>query len=140
MTRRSLGRLVGWGLIVVLALAASPLRGATEPVVVPVAEDGVQRITLVGGSYYFEPAHLRVRVGVPVELRARRVYGLTPHNLVIRAPAWGLDIDLRLDTEPQAIRFTPEVPGRVDFYCDERLLWLPSHRDRGMVGVLEVVE
>lgn len=127
-------------LLIAMGLAGSQAWGDTSSEAVPVADDGVQRVTLVGGSYYFEPEHIVVRAGVPVELQARRRSGLAPHNLVIRSAPMGIDIEASLATEPTTIRFTPEVPGRVEFYCDERLLFLPSHRDRGMVGVLEVVE
>jgi plastocyanin len=127
-------------LVAGVGLGASQTQGDAAPQRVPVAADGVQRVTLVGGSYYFEPEHIVVQAGVPVELRARRERGITPHNLVIRSSRMGLDIEEGLDTEETVIRFTPEVPGRVVFYCDERLLFLPSHRDRGMSGVLEVVE
>ncbi|MGR2739187.1 hypothetical protein ACUY1T_12135 [Billgrantia sp. Q4P2] len=127
-------------LLIGVGVAGSQVRGDTSTDAAPVADDGVQRVTLVGGKYYFEPEHIVVRAGVPVELQARRRPGLTPHNLVIRSVPMGLDIEASLTTEPTTIRFTPRIPGRVEFYCDERLLFLPSHRDRGMVGVLEVVE
>ncbi|TFH88596.1 quinol oxidase [Billgrantia azerbaijanica] len=123
-----------------VALASGSAWAESPPQVARVDSDGVQRITLVGGSYYFEPEHIVVRVGVPVELQARREYGLTPHSLVIRSAELGLDIETQLDTAGKVIRFTPRVPGRVEFYCDERLLFFRSHRERGMVGVLEVVE
>ncbi|AXY44263.1 hypothetical protein D1793_10690 [Halomonas sp. JS92-SW72] len=57
--------------------------------------DGVQRLTLMGGNYHFQPDRIRVQVGVPVELEVYRTTR-TPH--------------------------------------------LPSHRDRGMWGVLEVID
>ncbi|WP_111413641.1 cupredoxin domain-containing protein [Billgrantia lactosivorans] len=127
-------------LLIGLGLAGSQLRGDTSSAAVAVTDDGVQRVTLVGGSYYFEPERIVVRAGVPVELQVRRRPGLAPHNLVIRSSTMGLDIEASLDTEPTTIRFTPRVAGRVEFYCDKRLLFLPSHRERGMVGVLEVIE
>ncbi|MGR4067021.1 cupredoxin domain-containing protein [Billgrantia sp. C5P2] len=127
-------------LFVGLGVAGSQAQSDTSTEAAPASDDGVQRITLVGGNYDFEPEHIVVRAGVPVELQARRRPGLTPHNLVIRSIPMGLDIEASLTTEPTTIRFTPRVPGRVEFYCDKRLLFLSSHRDRGMVGVLEVVE
>ena len=135
---------LGWRLWLTLGIGVALATGATwaesPPQVARVDSDGVQRITLVGGSYYFEPGHIVVQAGVPVELKARREYGLTPHSLVIRSAELGLDIETQLDTAGKGIRFTPRVPGRVEFYCDEQLLFFPSHRDKGMVGVLEVVE
>ncbi|MCG6658017.1 quinol oxidase [Halomonas campisalis] len=135
-----LKRVLWWGLVSSLLVIASKAWTETTPQMARMDPDGVQRITQVGGNYYFEPEHIVVRAGIPVELTARRVYGLTPHSLVIRSAEMGLDIEVSLDTEGTLIRFTPRLPGRVEFYCDERLLFFRSHREQGMVGVLEVVE
>ena len=32
------------------------------------------------------------------------------------------------------VQFTPQKPGRYSFYCDKKLLFLPSHREKGMEG------
>lgn len=101
--------------------------------------DGVQRLTLVGSNYHFQPDRIRVQIGVPVELEVYRTTR-TPHDLVIQDDRMGLDITVDLALEPVVVRFTPEVTGRVVFYCDQRLLFLPSHRARGMWGVLEVID
>lgn len=101
--------------------------------------DGVQRLTLMGGNYHFQPDRIRVQVGVPVELEVYRTTR-TSHDLVIQDNRMGLDITVDLSPESVVVRFTPEVTGRVVFYCDQRLLFLPSHRDRGMWGVLEVID
>lgn len=127
-------------LVVGLALAEGAAWAESPPQVARMDSDGVQRVRLVGGSHYFQPAHIVVRAGIPVELQARREYGLTPHSLVIRSAELGIEIEAQLDTEGQVVRFTPQVPGRVEFYCDEQLLFFRSHRERGMAGVLEVVE
>jgi len=36
------------------------------------------------------------------------------------------------------LKFTPMQPGIFPIYCDKRLWPLPSHRDKGMEGKLEV--
>ncbi|PXX99624.1 quinol oxidase [Halomonas sp. LBP4] len=123
-----------------IALATSETWANTAPYVATPDGDGVQRIRLVGGSYFFEPEHIQVKAGVPVELVASRERGLVPHNLVIQSEVLGLDIEEELEREEKVIRFTPQVPGRVVFYCGKKLWFLPSHRNRGMSGVLEVVE
>ncbi len=46
-------------------------------------EDGVQRVEVVAGSYYFDPDHIVVTRGIPVELKVRKEPGIVPHNLVI---------------------------------------------------------
>ena len=101
--------------------------------------DGVQRIRIVAGSYFFKPNHLVVKVNVPVELTASRESGITPHDLVIRADEAGLAVKEDLGTEPKKIVFTATKPGQYAIYCSKKLPFVAGHRDKGMEGVLEVV-
>ena len=126
-------------LVLMLPLAPE-VRADAPPYQATVDDDGVQRVEIVGGSYFFEPDYVVVKAGVPVELVVTKEEGVAPHSLVIDEPAMGLDIHTMLDTEAKRIRFTPEVTGIAEFYCDERLLWFRSHHERGMAGTLEVVE
>ncbi|HET6489239.1 MAG TPA: cupredoxin domain-containing protein [Syntrophales bacterium] len=100
--------------------------------------DGVQRIEVLGGSYFFDPNYIVVKVNVPVELKIRKESGMTPHNVVLHAPDAGMDIRLDLTTDPQVIRFTPTRAGEYEFYCDKTFLFFESHREKGMVGMLVV--
>ncbi len=100
--------------------------------------DGVQRINLVAGEYFFEPRHIIVKLNVPVEIAATKKRGMTPHNIVIKAPEAGIEISESLSTKPHIIRFTPRKSGTYAFYCDKKLLFFKSHREKGMEGVLEV--
>ncbi len=102
--------------------------------------DGVQRMEVLGGDYYFDPNVIVVKVNVPVELRIRKTGGIAPHTFVLKAPEAGIDIDETLATEPKPVRFTPTKTGRYSFECSKRLLFFKSHKDRGMHGILEVVE
>lgn len=120
------------------ARAAGPVR--PEPVIAPTEADGVQRIRIVGGSYFFKPGHIVVKARLPVELTLVKEEGVTPHNFVLHAPEAGLRVDRELRTEPEKVLFTPTTPGKYAFYCSNKLMFLPSHRERGMEGVLEVVE
>ncbi|AJE02950.1 cupredoxin domain-containing protein [Geobacter pickeringii] len=106
----------------------------------PVDADGVQRVELVGGDYFFRPNRIIVRVNVPVELRVRKETVLVPHDLVVNAPEAGIDFKIDLEREPAVIRFTPTKAGSYPMYCDKKLLFFPSHREKGMEGVIEVVE
>ncbi len=103
-------------------------------------KDGVQRVALVGGSYFFDPARIIVRVNVPVELSVRKEPGMVPHNIVISAVNAGIDFDEEMKTEPKVIRFTPTKVGSYPIYCSKKLLFFESHREKGMEGMLEVVE
>lgn len=48
-------------------------------------------------------------------------------------------IDEEMTEEPRTVRFTPNAAGEYPYYCEKRLLFFKSHRDKGMEGVLEVV-
>ncbi|RQR28866.1 quinol oxidase [Burkholderia sp. Bp9143] len=127
--------------MVMAALAASAgLARADDgaPVRVPVDTDGVQRVTIVGGSYFFRPNHVIVRAHVPVELTVSAEPGVVPHSFKIDAPQAGIAVHTELATTPRTLRFTPTAPGRFAYYCTHRLLFLRSHRERGMEGVLDV--
>src|SRR5262245_24083817 len=58
--------------------------------------DGVQRVRVVAGSYFFKPNHIIVKANVPVELVASREAGVAPHDLVIDEAGVKQD----LSTEP----------------------------------------
>jgi len=102
--------------------------------------DGVQRVEVIGGEYYFDPNVIIVKVNVPVELRIRKTGGMTPHTIVLKAPEAGIDVDETLASEPKSVNFTPTKTGKYAFECTKRLLFFKSHKDRGMHGSLEVVD
>jgi plastocyanin domain-containing protein len=102
--------------------------------------DGVQRVEITGGSYYYEPDYIIVKVNVPVELTFRKTSGITPHNILIKAPEAGIEINEDMNAEPKTVTFTPLKTGKFDIYCDKRFLFFRNHREKGMTGILEVVE
>ena len=124
-------------LVAVLGAAAALAQEAPAPVK-PDA-DGVQRIRVASGSYFFKPDRIVVKANVPVELLASRESGITPHNLVIQAPEAGVSVDEELGTDPKKISFTPRKPGKYPFYCSKKLPFMAGHREKGMEGVLEVL-
>lgn len=133
------------GLLAVLLFACVPSGSAAEssapspPVVVPVDRDGVQRVTIVVDSYSYTPSHLQVDVGKPVELILNSVTIITPHNFVLKDPTAGLMIEEDVPSgKGTIVRFTPTQRGLFPFYCDKKLLFFKSHRDKGMEGLLDV--
>ena len=102
--------------------------------------DGVQRVTILGGGYFFEPDHIIVKVNVPVELTIKKESGIVPHNIIINAPEAGMDINESLSDKPKIIQLIPKKVGKYPFYCDKRLLFFKSHKEKGMEGVIEIVE
>jgi plastocyanin len=109
------------------------------PIVLETGSDGVQRAAMTLDSYAYAPNHLIVQVGKPVELSLTSVTVLTPHNFVMKEPAAGLMVDQNVSAgKSLTIRFTPEQIGVFTFYCDKKLLFFASHREKGMEGRLEV--
>lgn len=105
-----------------------------------IAADGVQHVRIEGGSYFFKPNRVIVKVNVPVELMVSVEKGLIPHTLVIQSPEVGIEVDEKLSSDAKTIRLTPTAVGKYPFYCKNKLLFFKSHREKGMEGVLEVVE
>ncbi len=128
--------------VLILLLGSAGLAQDVEenPFVAIIDADGVQRVEITGGSYYFDPDVIVVKVNVPVELRVKKAGGATPHSIALKAPEAGIDFSVSLGKEPKSITFTPTKVGRYPFWCTKRLLFLKSHKDHGMKGILEVVE
>jgi len=120
------------------AVAAAEKNGK-DSYIASVDRDGVQRVRIVGGEYFFKPNRIVVKANVPVELSASRESGIVPHSLVIQAPEAGITVDEDLSTEVRKATFTPTVAETYPIYCKNKLLFFKSHRERGMEGALEVV-
>ncbi|MBI5741117.1 MAG: cupredoxin domain-containing protein [Nitrospirae bacterium] len=114
--------------------------GTQEAYTAAVGADGVQRAEITGGEYFFRPSHIIVKKDVPVEVSVKKESGIVPHNLVISAPEAGMDIKESMSSETKAVRFTPTKAGKYPFYCDKKLPFAKSHREKGMEGILEVTE
>lgn len=127
-------------LFVSLAAVAATAREAKRTVQAVIGADGVQRVELLGGGYFFDPDHIIVKVNVPVELTVRKESGIIPHNIVVKAPEAGMEFEESLSSDPKVIKFTPTKPGSYPIYCSKKLLFFESHREKGMEGVLEVVK
>ena len=129
----------GWILTVIFSL--SVLNAAAfekKEFVAGIDPDGVQRVEVLAGSYFFNPNYIVVKVNMPVEMKIRMEPGLIPHNIVLNAPDAGMDVALELNSKPQVIRFTPTRTGEYTFSCDKKPPFLKSHKDKGMFGTLEV--
>ncbi len=123
-----------------IVMAGLPLLAADPfAVEVPLAADGVQRASVEADSYSFTPGHLIVKAGKPVELTFKSVTWLVPHNLVLDDPRSGLTIREEIPAGGSVtVKFTPAVAGTFAIYCDKKLLFFKSHREKGMEGTLEV--
>ena len=119
--------------------AFMPVAWAGEQVTAVPDTDGVQRVTMTVDSHFYKPDHLVVRAGVPVELILISRTTFTPHNFVLKEPNAGMDINKEIGAgETVKVRFTPTKAGVFTFFCDKKLLFFKSHRDKGMEGILKV--
>jgi len=132
-------QIVTIALSAVMAFWLAAAGAADEEVAIPGIVNGVQRVTMMVDSYFYQPKHLVVRAGVPVEIILVSQTILTPHNFVLKEPDAGMSINQEIGAgETVKVSFTPTKPGLFTFYCDKRLLFFKSHRERGMEGTLKV--
>lgn len=101
--------------------------------------DGKQRIQILGGSYFFMPKHIIVKVNVPVALSITQESGIVPHTFVMKIPESGIMLDESLGTAARTVEFTPTAVGRYKFYCGNKLPFFKGHEEKGMKGVFEVI-
>ncbi|MFH0341418.1 MAG: cupredoxin domain-containing protein [Chromatiales bacterium] len=119
-------------------LSVAPASPA-EPFVVHPDVRGVQSVEVSLDSYSYTPGHLVVHAGKPVLLLLRNTALFAPHNLVLADPQAGFRLRQEVAAgESARVVFTPRNPGIFTFFCDKKLLFLPSHREQGMEGRLEV--
>ncbi len=105
-----------------------------------VDKDNIQRIEIVGGSYFFNPDYIIVKVNVPVELIIKKEPGIAPHDIIIDAHEAGIDFQEEMGSESKIVKFIPVKTGKYPIYCSKKFLFFKSHRERGMEGILEVIE
>lgn len=133
--------LIMFGVLLAPALltADEPPPAAAPPVTAEIGADGVQRATIILDSYSYTPHHLLVQAGKPVELTLTSVTTIIPHNFILKDSAVGLNVEKDVSAgKTDKVTFTPSQAGTVTFYCDRRLWPMPSHREKGMEGRLEV--
>jgi plastocyanin len=117
-----------------------PAQAAEEKTLtVTVSADGVQRVQMTAGNYFFDPNHLIVKANVKVELTVMKESGMTPHDIEMKSPEAGMEFSENLSSTPKTITFTPSQPGKYPFFCGKKLPLAKGHRERGMEGLIEVV-
>lgn len=104
-----------------------------EPVYTRVIE-----VTL--GDYRYMPANIQLLVDQPVVLRLVNVDSFTPHNFTLEDDSDGLDVNIDIPAGASVdVHLIPLIPGSHIFYCRNKLLWMDSHRKKGMEGTLTVI-
>jgi len=111
-----------------------------SPIVTVAADADAQKLTIHLGDYRFHPDAIEVVAGRPVELTLVNDDKITPHNFTLEAPSAGMDLSANISAGKSAtLHFTPQMVGSYVFYCNKKLPFMKSHRDRGMEGKLTVV-
>jgi len=125
-------------IVLTTAHLSETVRGEQRKYIASISADGIQRIEVLAGEYFFDPDYIVVKMNVPVEIRIRKEANAIPPDFVIEAPEAGIQVNESLSSEPKTISFRPTKAGKFPFYCDKKLLFFKSHRAKGMEGVLEV--
>lgn len=129
-----------WFVIVVVLLTFGSAMGAeVTKAAATIDDDGVQRLDVIGGSYFYKPNHIVVRVNIPVALKVSKESGFIPHDIVAKSLEAGIEFQEGLSTTPTIIKFTPTKVGTYPFYCSKKAPFSKSHREKGMEGIFEVV-
>ncbi len=104
---------------------------AAEPQVIEVKLD----------SYTLKPDKITVKRDQPVTLNLVNEATFLPHNLVIKAPEAGIDVAVDVSAGKTAsVTFTPTKSGSYEMFCGKEPPFGKSHKEKGMHGVLEVVD
>ena len=107
--------------IVVVLLTVGSAMGADESrAVATLGDDGVQRLDVIGGSYFYKPNHIVLKVNIPVALKVSKESGFIPHDIVAKFPKAGIEFKEGLSTTPTIIKFTPTKVGIYPFYCSKK--------------------
>ncbi len=92
------------------------------------------------GDYRYMPSEIQLVVDQPVILHLVNTDLITPHNFTLEDPSDGLDVNVDIPAgESLDVHLMPLVAGSHTFYCRNKLLFMESHREKGMQGRLIVV-
>ena len=91
------------------------------------------------GDYRFMPEEIQIVAGQTARLRLVNTDSVVPHNFTLKAAdnTALIDVDV-VAGETIEVELGPLSTGRYTFYCDKKMLFMKSHRDKGMQGSLNV--
>ena len=103
------------------------------------SDDATPVIELELGDYRFSPREIQLSTNQSAILRLVNTDSVTPHNFIMEtgndSPI--VEVDL-LGGESVEVKLPPLPAGRYTFYCSNKLLFMKSHREKGMEGILIV--
>jgi plastocyanin domain-containing protein len=127
---------------ILLVFLVNGANGQKKAFTAKINKEGTQVIEMKAGDYYFSPNRITVKINVPVEIKVIRKSEYVTHNIVLKAPEAGININESMPfvSELKTIKFTPTKTGKYLFYCDRKVFFFMKHRSKGMQGVLKVIE
>jgi uncharacterized cupredoxin-like copper-binding protein len=103
------------------------------------ADSNPATIIIKLGDYQFLPDQVELVAGEPARLVLINTDDITPHNFTLKDKASGLDLDVDVAAgKTLEVELVPQTAGTYRFFCNKKLLFMKSHRDRGMQGSLSV--
>ena len=103
------------------------------------AEGDIRVVEIKLGGYRFMPQEIQLIADQPAVLRLVNTDSVTPHNFTMEASSGAQDINVDvLGGESVDVQLTPLPAGRYTFYCGNKMLFMNSHREKGMEGSLIV--
>jgi len=127
-------------IVMIMSFPSAHIMAQTDEYMAKIDGDGIQRGQISAREYSFTPDHIIIKVNVPTELSIRKEASIVPHNITLNAPDAGINFSESLGPDPVIIRFTPVKTGKFTFFCNKKLPFSKSHREKGMEGLLEVRE
>ena len=92
------------------------------------------------GDYRYMPDNIQLIINQPVVLHLVNVDSYTPHNFTLPDASDGLDVDVDIPAGGSVdVYLMPLVTGSHTFYCSKQFLFMDSHREKGMQGILTVI-
>lgn len=126
-----MSRISSWPYLIVAIMLSGVLNAA---------ENDPKVIQVKMGDYRFMPAEIKLVAGQPVVLQLLNTDSITPHNFTLEDADSGLDLNVDVPAgDSVEVHLMPLWPGRHTFYCSNKLLFMKSHREKGMEGTLVVV-
>ena len=123
------------GLLLILVILASIFSGNR----LHASEDDIKVIEVKLGGYRFTPQEIQLIADQPAILRLVNTDSITPHNFTIETASGSPAVDTDIPAgESVDVRLTPLAAGQYTFYCGKKLLFMKSHREKGMEGSLIV--
>jgi len=103
------------------------------------SEGNITVVEVKLGGYRFMPQEIQLIADQPAILRLVNTDSITPHNFTMKAASGlpAIDVDV-LGGESAEVRLAPLPAGQYTFYCGNKLLFMKSHREKGMEGNLIV--